>query len=126
MLLYQSRWFAAMSLANEGIFWDQKMTVLIQELQEAGMEMELEKYVTCPERVVIKTRHKSIKVEINLTSMKKMICCALELHGFKNDGEIYVSHDGTWERRRLSVSLPSIVTSKLVEDVLSNINEYFL
>jgi hypothetical protein len=97
----------------------------LQELADAGIDMEMEKHVDCPKKANRENR-KSIRVELDVRSVKKMICCTLEMKGFEENGKIYILRNGKWMVKKSEKSIPGIVTREFVEDVLANPEEYFL
>jgi hypothetical protein len=104
--------------------WDQKDTPPLRDLTDTGIEMEMEKYVDCPERAN-RGKHKLIRVELDAISIKKMVCCALEMQGFDDNSKTYIIVDGKYMVKKADVYVSGIVTKELVEDVLANPEEYF-
>ena len=115
-----------MDLASGGIFWDLRTAPPLQDLNDIDIEGELEKYVDCPKREIPDKRCSHLKVKFNSISALKLVCCALDMQGFKHNNEVMIFHDEQWEIVKSDVSIPGIITIELVEDVLVNLGDYFL
>ena len=54
-----------------------------------------------------------------------MLCCALDLNGFRYKDKTYVYLDNKWRLSRSEVALPGIMTRDMAEDILVKLSEYF-